>query len=747
MNNIVCETENINLNEQQKSKKSFFTLTRKNQKGQVAIFVALIFQIVFIFFALLINVGLLVHHKINLQQSTDLAAYYGATKQAEMLNVISHVNFQIRQAWKLLTWRYRILGTFGMVAQSPNAIRLPIEKIIGPTLFSNVDTKCPTSGFNLNDVPAFCLAHIGFGDWSGGARGETFCKASCTQLDTGVSNVIPSISTVGSFSVTGANVGAAVAGAIASANANLADICKNSTRISANMLAQFLNSYGLDAAKKKLAISALFANLNSESPKFIDLNGDLVEKGSKNTFLNNLTEANRSSVGSTFKTLNGSSDDFSAGADCKTQMYSEILFQYIAFYQLACSNPANVNNFQFVNTVMPDGSLNGVISFQVTNPTEIHNSFIQKFSIGIEKNPWCMVYYGARAQSEPKIPFLPISVIKLNAVSFAKPFGGSTGPWFFKNWQSGIDVSARDSGNAADQVDKSLPLRKVVGAAATQASAKNVIMNYANFVGDDLGLARVNYIGRYHDLLMGGSKIGDGKSDLKFANWSNITNGTDFLSTSPRIKNLEMSVVAPNQFDLTYYSIEPDFYNNYYKGRMESGSKFVLALKNNTGINASFATDYGDVGATVMNQIQIAKQTEGLPAPSGAPNNFPFIPTSPASLLTGWTFLNLTDVNGYKDFPFDSGAVGRVGLQTKGSMLFGTCNDSADVNKDYKTLADPTASPPRPPTPGNCVTGGRTGYSVKIVSQEAINGLQGPIGGDGTSGEIKNKIPPSFLNF
>ncbi len=33
----------------------------QNQKGQVAIFVALIFQVIFVFFAILINVGLLVH--------------------------------------------------------------------------------------------------------------------------------------------------------------------------------------------------------------------------------------------------------------------------------------------------------------------------------------------------------------------------------------------------------------------------------------------------------------------------------------------------------------------------------------------------------------------------------------------------------------------------------------------------------------------------------------------------------------
>ncbi|MFN9066527.1 MAG: pilus assembly protein TadG-related protein, partial [Bdellovibrionales bacterium] len=45
----------------------------KNKKGQVAIFIALLFQVLFLFFAMVVNVGLLVHHKINLQNSVDLA--------------------------------------------------------------------------------------------------------------------------------------------------------------------------------------------------------------------------------------------------------------------------------------------------------------------------------------------------------------------------------------------------------------------------------------------------------------------------------------------------------------------------------------------------------------------------------------------------------------------------------------------------------------------------------------------------
>src|SRR3954465_9882805 len=85
----------------------------KNELGQMSIFLALMFQVLFVFFAMVINVGLLVHDKINLQNAVDLGAYYAAQRQAEIMNEIGHVNYQIRQDWKLLAWRYRVLGTLG----------------------------------------------------------------------------------------------------------------------------------------------------------------------------------------------------------------------------------------------------------------------------------------------------------------------------------------------------------------------------------------------------------------------------------------------------------------------------------------------------------------------------------------------------------------------------------------------------------------------------------------------------------
>src|SRR5687767_7386007 len=86
-----------------------------NETGQMALFIALIFQVLFVLFAMVINIGLIVHDKINLQNSVDLAAYYAASKQAESMNMIAHINYQMRQDYKLLAWRFRVLGSFGLI--------------------------------------------------------------------------------------------------------------------------------------------------------------------------------------------------------------------------------------------------------------------------------------------------------------------------------------------------------------------------------------------------------------------------------------------------------------------------------------------------------------------------------------------------------------------------------------------------------------------------------------------------------
>lgn len=781
-----------------KSKKRSFILSRKNQKGQVAIFVALIFQVIFVFFALLINVGLLVHHKINLQQSTDLAAYYGAMKQAEMLNVIGHVNFQIRQAWKLLTWRYRILGTFGYVPTNNNVgtsgyIDLPVN--IGPGAnpvlrYSDADNKCTNSvgnRYNLNDLPAYCIGHVGYGDWVANGT-ETSCKLDCGSLN-GAATVIPVLSSISTTSVPGANTAGAINSAISSANNTLTNICRATTNMGTAQLANLITGYVKEVLNKRAEVNLLAKNLLSPAGTSVDLDGNVISTGALATLKNNLTEANLVSLGTNYKFMNGIASDNPNVGGCSdvANVFNEIKYEFIQFFMQVCTSPpGNARNDKF-ESIYETGSnqlsakISGVVDAAVV--TVMNNALSNTFMSGYEKNPWCQVYFGARASAEPKIPFLPISKVKLNAVSFAKPFGGSIGPWYYSKWNSG-EISSDAN---APRVDTQLPLRKINPSPSSAMQANiEVMLNYSNYVGDTLGLKDHQIIGIYHDFLL--TRNLQGRSTIasdaqvaadrpgapvftkprigwpKFDNWSKISEDVDAGVYDPlalvdgansHLRDLEISVVAPSQFDLAHYSIEPDFYHNYYKNRLDNTKGLVDKLKTISGVSSTvvFRPDYGFTNSptngipqdySVRHQLAVVQQVfkdgginQMITGAAGFVTDkyFTFIPKSPASLLTGWTFINLTNEAGYTDFPSSSG-----------TMKFGKCEDPgsiSNVNGNYESLTSASL----PPTPGNCITGGRTGYSVKIVSQEALTGNQGPIGGVGTSGPISNPIPASFLNF
>ncbi|MEQ1721529.1 MAG: pilus assembly protein TadG-related protein, partial [Pseudobdellovibrio sp.] len=279
------------------TKPNRFVLTRRNQKGQVAIFVALIFQVVFVFFALLINVGLLVHQKINLQQSVDLAAYYGAGKQAEVLNAIAHVNFQIKQTWKLMTWRYRILGTFGFQKDRdrPPSQAFPFENDGSNFAFNgrNADLpKCatPTGVQGTQDIPFFCIGHSGFTDWV--ASTETTCRIGCDGFTSAYTiRTIPNAS--GITVPLGGNVAGSINTAIDNVNLLTQRLCEKLGPTSATVFSRFISAYSSETLLRTRLLEMLAKNLSKEADKELDLDGEPIFKGVKTTLINNLTEANK----------------------------------------------------------------------------------------------------------------------------------------------------------------------------------------------------------------------------------------------------------------------------------------------------------------------------------------------------------------------------------------------------------------------------------------------------------------------
>ncbi|MEW6056778.1 MAG: pilus assembly protein TadG-related protein [Bdellovibrionota bacterium] len=82
--------------------------------GQISVLMVLSLIPMFTLFAFVVNIGMLVNAKISLQNAADFAAYAGAATQARQLTHISHLNYQMRQAYKKFLFRYYVMGNLSL---------------------------------------------------------------------------------------------------------------------------------------------------------------------------------------------------------------------------------------------------------------------------------------------------------------------------------------------------------------------------------------------------------------------------------------------------------------------------------------------------------------------------------------------------------------------------------------------------------------------------------------------------------
>lgn len=80
------------------------------EKGQISIFIGSMLLTFFLFLAFVLNTGMIVNAKINLQNAADLAAYAGASVQARQLNDIGYLNYEMRRVYKKFLFRYYVIG-------------------------------------------------------------------------------------------------------------------------------------------------------------------------------------------------------------------------------------------------------------------------------------------------------------------------------------------------------------------------------------------------------------------------------------------------------------------------------------------------------------------------------------------------------------------------------------------------------------------------------------------------------------
>src|SRR3954451_21563157 len=90
-----------------------FRKTSSGTSGQASILMGMMMLTFVLFFAFVVNTGMLVNAKINLQNAADLAAYAGAATQARQLTHISYLNYEMRRQWKKFLFRLYVLGNSG----------------------------------------------------------------------------------------------------------------------------------------------------------------------------------------------------------------------------------------------------------------------------------------------------------------------------------------------------------------------------------------------------------------------------------------------------------------------------------------------------------------------------------------------------------------------------------------------------------------------------------------------------------
>lgn len=667
-----------------------------NERGYMAVFIALIFQVLFVFFAMVINIGLLVHDKINLQNSVDLAAYYAAAKQAEMLNTIAHSNYQIRQSWKLLSWRVRALGD---MASRKN-----------PLLKDSDDFQTQNGVINPRDInffpqgeyPVVCTSHSWWADVN---PSQNACKRITQNLISGGGTVkFPDPPPPIAFFLP---INIVLFAQIQQLQQAFESDCKDVGPKSWDMTIRWMGAYKGDIANRVGVINALARNMSSSDSDFTDLANESVREGAQKTLEKNLTRSNADGVQFNFYNSLG----HPAARDGKW-LHKIAVYPRVFYYDPAATTGScqpRVKGCEDVPEQYKNNpQLNGLGDL-CKEPPNVDDPYHS--TVGFEKNPWIMAYVGVEASVSGRRPFAPFGgTVELRARAFAKPFGGRIGPWYKTLWEPSSNKS-----NNGPQVDLNLPEQRDVDSAGVPIPQdRNLLVpNYSRYPGDQIGLR--SELSLY---LLRERFVQEADNRLTQSMWGLLPNATfntpsaDVLAWTPAVpgqtppKNppwirvFEVASVSPDLFDVAYYSIDPEFFENYIDQSAQNFFGAGIKPRPDLGHREDFP-DFNKF--SVLKQIAVSKLKYD-------PFRSIYIIFEPEKLLTSWAPNQTAGRNFDYEFPDSVFAKCPGGFRGRG-------------------------------IPGGCVGGGRAGYSVKLVSEPYLKDGNAATGGGGITGPLRNPPP------
>ena len=131
----------------------------QSEKGQLSIFLGVIMVIVITMMGFIINVGLFVKAKINLQNAVDAAAWSGAAVQARQMTNIAYLNWEMRNTYKEWMFKYYVIGQLGLGDQLKPSLVTSQTK----TNFKLVPFAT-SSNFDPYNLPSTCMSFGGSKD-------------------------------------------------------------------------------------------------------------------------------------------------------------------------------------------------------------------------------------------------------------------------------------------------------------------------------------------------------------------------------------------------------------------------------------------------------------------------------------------------------------------------------------------------------------------------------------------------------
>jgi hypothetical protein len=143
-----------------------------SERGQISIFFSASLVVFISIIAFVINVGLFVKAKINLQNATDASAFAGAAVQSRQLTKIAYLNWEMRNIYKEWMYKYYVVGSLNapMVEDTTSSINCAGKKCMDFRLKPDNQVLSGKVNFDPYNLPAVCI-HI-----AGGNSKTNICK-------------------------------------------------------------------------------------------------------------------------------------------------------------------------------------------------------------------------------------------------------------------------------------------------------------------------------------------------------------------------------------------------------------------------------------------------------------------------------------------------------------------------------------------------------------------------------------------